>query len=188
MRGWVIFGISVVFALFFTINPVFADSVDTSDQISISKDLENNSVAQDILKKIEKSKRWIAQIEQRNFEKLERQKELEQKRAAVLQSLQKDLKKWENLWGYYTFDKILERALEKSPAKDTASIYDHPLKFTASKINAGRDALHKVLLQGGGPEDARNAFVNAAKITRAEMISANSLLNIINNNAYYNQQ
>ncbi len=189
MVGLVILGISVVFVLFFAINPVFAqESVDVSDQITISKDLENNPVAQDILKKIEKSKRWISQIEQRNFEALERQKELEEKRAEVLQFLEKDLKKWEKLWGYYTFDKMLERALENSPAKDTSSIYDHPLKFTASKINAGRDALHKVLQEGGGPEEARDAFVNAAKITRAEMISANSLFNVIHNNAYYNQQ
>jgi len=189
MVGLVILGISVIFALFFAINPVFAqESVDVSDQITISKDLENNPVAQDILKKIEKSKRWISQIEQRNFEALERQKELEEKRAEVLQFLEKDLKKWEDLWGYYTFDKMLERALENSPAKDTTSIYDHPLKFTASKINAGRDALHKVILEGGGPEEARDAFVNAAKITRAEMISANSIYNIIHNNAYYNQQ
>jgi len=84
MKGWMILGISVVLALFFAINPVFADSVDTSKQITLSKDLQNNPVAQDILKKIEKSKRWIAQIEQRNFEESERQKELEQKRAAVL--------------------------------------------------------------------------------------------------------
>jgi len=62
------------------------------------------------------------------------------------------------------------------------------LKFTASKINAGRDALHKVLLEGGGPEEARTAFVNAAKITREEMAYANSLYNVLQNNAYYNQQ
>ena len=60
-------------------------------------------------------------IEQRNFEDSQRQAELEQKRAEVLQSLEDDLKKWEELWGYYTFDNVLERALENSPAKDTSS-------------------------------------------------------------------
>ena len=83
---------------------------------------------------------------------------------------------------------MLERALEDSSVKDTDSIYDHPIKFTASKINAGRDALHKVLLEGGGPEEARDAFVNAAKITREEMFAVNSIFNVINNDAYYNQQ
>jgi len=130
-----ILGISIVFTLFFAINPIFAqESVDTSEQITLSGDLQNNPVAQDILKKIEKSKRWITQMEQRNFEAQERQKELEQKRAEVLQSLEKDLKKWEELWGYYTFDKMLERTLENNPANNTSTIYDHPLKFTGSKI------------------------------------------------------
>ena len=189
MGGLTILGISIVFALFFAISPVFAqESVDMSKQITLSGDLKNNPIAQDILKKIEKSKRWIAQMEQRNFETQERQKELEEKRTEVLQILEKDLKKWEDLWGYYTFDKILERVLENSPANSTSTIYDHPLKFTASKINAGRDALHKVLLEGGGPEEARTAFVNAAKITREEMVYANSLYNVLQNNAYYNQQ
>ena len=178
----------VLATVFFTIFINVAYAQTTEQQVTLSGDLQNNPVAQDILKKIEKSKRWIEQIQQRDFEELERQKELEQKRAEVLQSLEKDLKKWEDLWGYYTFDKMLERSLQNNPANTTSSIYDHPLKFTASKINAGRDALHQVLLEGGGPEEARDAFVDAAKITRAEMITVNSLYNVIQNNAYYNQQ
>ncbi|MGY5148389.1 MAG: hypothetical protein ACW9W4_10365 [Candidatus Nitrosopumilus sp. bin_7KS] len=188
MDGQVILGIGVVFALFFVLNPAFAQEPITSEQITISEDIKNNPVAQDILKKIEKSKRWIAQLEQRNFETLEKQKELEEKRAEVRQILDEKLKKWEELWEYYTFDKMFERALENSPAKDTDTIYDHPLKFTASKINAGRDALHKSILEGKGPEEARDAFVNAAKMTREEMLAANSIYNVLSGNAYYNQQ
>ncbi|QDI88380.1 hypothetical protein Nisw_01940 [Candidatus Nitrosopumilus sp. SW] len=175
---------SIFFTIFF--NSVYAQTPE--DQITLSGDLQNNPVAQDILKKIEQSKKWIAQIEQRNFENSKRQLELEQKRAEVLQSLEDDLRKWEELWSYYTFDNVLERALENSPAKDTSSIYDHPLKFTASKIDAGREALQKIILEGGSPEQARDAFTKAAKITRAEMLSVNALYNVLNNNAYYNQQ
>lgn len=178
------FAVGVFFTIFF--NSAYAQTV--GDQTTLSGDLQNNPVAQDILKKIEQSKKWIAQIEKRSFENSQRELELEQKRAEVLQSLQSDLRKWEELWGYYTFDNMLERALENHPAKDTDSIYDHPLKFTASKTDAGREALQKVILDGGSPEEARDAFVKAAKITRAEMLSANALYNILNNNAYYNQQ
>ncbi len=166
---------------------VYAETM-IDKQTTLTGDLENNPVAQDILEKIEKSKHWIEQLQQRDFETAKKQKELESKRAEVLQYLENDLKKWEELWGYYTFDSVLERALENSTAKDTDSIYDHPLKFTASKISSGRIALQTVLEQGGTPEEARDAFVNAAKITRAEMLSANSIYNILNNNAYYNQQ
>lgn len=182
-------GVFVVFAFAFALNPVFGQSdVETSEQTTLSKDLENNPTAQDILAKIEKNKKWIANLQERNFEQSERQRELEEKRAEVLVNLQEDLKKWEELWEYSTFDKMLERALENSPAKETDSIYDHPLKFTASKINAGRNALQMVIQNGGGPEEARDAFVNAAKITKAEMISANAIFNILSNKAYYNQQ
>ena len=168
-------------------NFAYAETM-TGEQTTLSGNLQNNLVAQDILEKIEKSKRWIEKLQQRNFEATEKQKELEVKRTEVLQYLENDLKKWEELWGYYTFDNMLERALENSPAKNTDSIYDHPLKFTASKITAGHIALQNVLENGGTPEQARDAFVDAAKITRAEMLSANSIYNILNNNAHYNQQ
>jgi len=166
---------------------VYAETL-TSNQTTLSGDLTNNPTAQEILEKIEKSKRWIEKLQQKNFVSIEKQKELESKRAKVLDYLQNDLKKWEELWGYYTFDSMLERALENSPARDTDSIYDHHLKFTASKISAGRIALQNVLENDGTPEEARTAFVEAAKITRSEMMSANILFNVLNNNAYYNQQ
>ena len=181
-------GYMLVIGVFFTFFLNSANAQTVGDQTTLSGELQNNPVAQDILKKIEQSKKWIAKIEQRNFEDSQRQLELEQKRAEVLQSLEDDLRKWEELWGYYTFDNVLERALENSPAKDTSSIYDHPLKFTASKINSGKEALQKVILEGGSSEQARDAFVKAAKITRAEMVSVNAFYNILNNNAYYNQQ
>ena len=178
----------VVLAVALSIIFIPVAHAQTSNQVTLSGDLTNNPTAQDILDKIEKSKKWIAKIQERNFEASERQRELEEKRVEVLQHLNADLKKWEDLWGYYTFDKMLERALEDSPAKHTDTIYDHPLKFTASKINAGRAALAQVVENGGGPEDARDAFANAAKITHAEMIYANAISNVLNGNAYYNQQ
>ena len=186
MVSWVIVVLTIVVSLGFA-NSVHAETL-TGEQTTLSGDLENNPTAQDILEKIEKSKRWIEKLQQRNFETTQKQKELESKRAEVLDYLEKDLRKWEELWGYYTFDNMLERALENNPAKNTDSIYDHPLKFTASKISAGRVALQNVLEDGGTPEQARDAFVNAAKITRAEMLSVNSIYNVLQNNAYYNQQ
>ena len=159
-----------------------------SNQQTISDDIANNPLAQEILEKIEKSKRWIENIQKRNSENLEKQKEIEEKRAEVLKHLEDDLKKWEDLWESYTFDSKLERTLANHPANSTDTIYDHPLKFTASKINAGRAALSEVIENGGGPEEARNAFVKAAKISRAELISANALYNVLSGNAYYNQQ
>ena len=54
--------------LSFASHDVFAQIV-TSEQKTLSGDLSNNPVAQDILKKIEQTKQWIADLEQREYEK-----------------------------------------------------------------------------------------------------------------------
>jgi hypothetical protein len=53
---------------------------------------------------------------------------------------------------------------------------------------AGRDALQQVLDQGGNAIQARQAYAEAAKIKRSEMIDVNALLNVKYNLALYNQQ
>ena len=69
MDGWVILGISAVFTLFFAINPAFAQTFDdTSEQITFSRDLQNNPIAQDILKKIEQTKKMIEELKQKEYE------------------------------------------------------------------------------------------------------------------------
>lgn len=146
----------------------------TSEQKTLSGDLENDPLAQDILAKIEKTKKWIQGIEKLKT----KQKELE-KRAETLASLQKDLKTWEKLWEEFTFEYQFEQK---------TGIFWSQYNFTNSKILAGRAALEEVLSQGGGPEEARSAYVDAAKIKRSELLIANSLINIKHGFAYYNQQ
>jgi hypothetical protein len=45
------------------------NSPDTSKQTTLSGDLANNPLAQDILEKIEQTKQWIADLEEREYEK-----------------------------------------------------------------------------------------------------------------------
>ncbi|NIP62058.1 MAG: hypothetical protein GWN01_11805, partial [Nitrosopumilaceae archaeon] len=69
MKGMEIFGLLIGMVIIFTFSPAFAQSNDvyTSNQTTLSKDLQNNPVAQEILKKIEQTKQWIAELEQRNY-------------------------------------------------------------------------------------------------------------------------
>ena len=48
--------------------------------------------------------------------------------------------------------------------------------------------MHDVILSGGSPEDARDAYFESAKITREEMFAVNVLFNVHHDLAYYNQQ
>ena len=181
---------AITFAsLIFVFNPVFAqESVDTSEQTTLSKDLENNPLAQEILQKIEQSKKWIAELEQRNYEQLEAQKELEAKRSHALEKLKQDLAEWEKLWDYYSPRNSFERFVDKIPSSDVQGVFWDQFEFTEMKTNAGQEALKKVIANGGSLSEARQAYHKAAETKRIELIEANSLFNVNHNLAYYNQQ
>ena len=180
-----------IFTTSIVILPIYAQTdndVVTSEQFTLSDDLANNPLAQDILKKIEQTKKWIAELEQRNYEQLEKQKELEEKRTQALAKLNEDLKEWEKLWEYYSPRNSFERFVDKIPDSQVQSVFWDQFEFKEQKVKAGRDALKKVISNGGSLQEARQAYLTAAETKRIELIEANSQFNVRHNLAYYNQQ
>ena len=165
-----------------------AENTITDEQVTLSEDLENNPLAQDILRKIEQTKKWIAELEQRNYEQLEKQREIEEKRQQSLIKLSQDLKEWEKLWEYYSPKKSYERFIDKIPDSQVQEVFWDQFEFKEQKVKAGRDALKKVKAEGGSMQEARQAYIAAAETKRIELIEANSQFNVQNNLAYYNQQ
>ena len=164
------------------------DDATANGQITLSEDLANNPLAQDILKKIEQTKKWIAELEERNYEQLEKQRELEAKRKQSLAKLNQDLKEWERLWDYYSPRNSYERFVEKISDSQVQEVFWDQFEFKEQKVKAGRDALKKVIADGGSLRDARQAYLAAAETKRIELIEANSQFNVKHNLAYYNQQ
>ena len=170
-----------------TVNDDNSDVVIFDENI-LSGDLANNPVAQDILKKIEQTKRWIAELEERNYEQLEKQKELDEKRLQALESLENDLKEWELLWEFYSPRNSFERFVDTVPNFQVKEVFWDQFEFKEQKVKAGRAALKEVISNGGSLEQARQAYLVAAETKRIELIEANSQFNVRHNLAYYNQQ
>ena len=164
------------------------NDVATSEQTTLSKDLTNNPVAQDILKKIEQTKKWIKELEDRKYEELQAKVELEAKRTQALEKLNQDLKEWESLWEYYSprnsFSRFVD-TVQDTPVKD---VFWDQFEFHQMKVDAGRQALKTVIANGGSLSEARQAYHIAAETKRIELIEANSIFNVNHNLAYYNQQ
>lgn len=183
---------SIIYACLFglmiiSVNYSFAQS-ETSEQVTLSGDLANNPVAQDILKKIEQTKKWIKELEEKNYEALEAKKELETKRAQALEKLNQDLSEWEALWEYYSPKNSFSRFVDKVEEPQVKEVFWDQFEFQQIKVDAGRDALKKVLANGGSLKEARQAYHKAAETKRIELIEANSIFNVNHNLAYYNQQ
>ena len=162
--------------------------VSISEDIVLSEDLANDPVAQDILKKIEQTKKWIEELEQRNYEQLEKQKELDEKRSQALASLQQDLKEWELLWEYYSPRNSFERFVDTVSNSQVKEVFWDQFEFKEQKVKAGRDAFKEVITNDGTREKALQAYITAAETKRIELIEANSQFNVRHNLAYYNQQ
>ena len=169
-------------------NAQTGNDITTNEQVILSDDLANNPLAQDILKKIEQTKKWIAELEERNYEQLEKERELEEKRQQSLAKLNQDLKEWEVLWDYYSPRNSYERFVDKIPDSQVQEVFWDQFEFKEQKVKAGRDALKKVIADGGSLRDARQAYLAAAETKRIELIEANSQFNVKHNLAYYNQQ
>ena len=159
-----LFGLMVI-----SLNYSFAQS-ETSEQVTLSGDLANNPVAQDILKKIEQTKKWIKELEEKNYEALEAKKELEAKRAQALEKLNQDLNEWEALWEYYSPKNSFSRFVDKVQEPQVKEVFWDQFEFHQIKVDAGRDALKKVLANGGSLKEARQAYLKAAETKRIELI------------------
>lgn len=190
MSKTLLVSIFVVFTVMtlFSSNSAFAQTnAITSKQTTLSKNLENDPLAQDILRKIEMTKQWIADLEKRNYEKLQAQKILEEKRTSALERLNEDLKEWENLWSEYSSRPAFERFVAKKPSSVQGVFWDQ-FEFKELRVNAGKEALKKVIADGGTLAAARQAYNKAAETKRIELIELNSQFNVKHNLAYYKQQ
>jgi hypothetical protein len=156
------------------------NTIDTSDQTTLSGNLENNPVAQDILKKIEQTKRWIVELEKRNYDLLEPQRELNEKREQVLKILQQDLIEWEAMWEEYSPRNAYAKFVDKKPEWIQGVFWDQ-FEFTESKAEAGKIAFNQVKYNGGTFLEARQAYFNAAESRYIELIAVNRDYNVKNN-------
>ena len=191
-----VFGLMIIlvftFALGATVSTSYAqttsDELTTNEQVTLSEDLANNPLAQDILRKIEQTKKWIAELEERDYDRLEKQRELEEKRQQSLAKLNQDLKEWESLWDYYSPKNSYERFVNKILDSQIQEVFWDQFEFKEQKVKAGRDAFKQALDDGGSRRDALQAYLVAAETKRIELIDANSQFNVRHNLAYYNQQ
>jgi hypothetical protein len=174
--------------MFISINSAFAQSLESGEQVTLSGDLANNPVAQDILKKIEQTKKWIKELEAKNYATLESKKELDAKRAQALAQLNQDLNEWESLWEYYSPKNSFSRFVDKVQNPQVQGVFWDQFEFHQMKVDAGREALKKVIANGGSLSEARQAYLSAAETKRIELIEVNSMFNVNHNLAYYNQQ
>ena len=161
--------------------------LDSEKQITFSDNLLNDPAAQDILKKIEQTKKMIAELEEKEYEKNQARENLEKMREMSVKSLNQKLSEWERLWEKHSSRNAFDSFVNKKPEYVQGVFWDQ-FEFKEKKINEGRIAMNQVLTNGGSMQDARDAYHKAASTKKIELIEMNAQFNVKHNLAYYGQQ
>ena len=161
--------------------------LDSEEQITFSDNLLNDPVAQDILKKIEQTKKMITELEEKEYEKNQAQENLEKIREMSVKSLNQKLSEWERLWEKHSSRNAFDSFVNKKPEYVQGVFWDQ-FEFKEKKIKEGRIAMNKVLTNGGTMQDAKDAYHKAASTKKIELIEMNAQFNVKHNLAYYGQQ
>lgn len=163
------------------------EDVSISEQFTFTDDLLLDPIAQDLLKKIEQTRKRIAELEQKEYEDNQAKQQLEEMRKLSLERLQQDLEEWERLWEKHSSRNAFESFVSKKPEYVRGVFWDQ-FEFKEQKVKAGREALKQVLLDGGSMQEARQAYYKAAQTKKIELIEMNAQFNVKHNLAYYGQQ
>ena len=161
--------------------------LDSEKQITFSDNLLNDPAAQDILKKIEQTKKMIAELEEKEYGKNQARENLEKMREMSVKSLNQKLSEWERLWEKHSSRNAFDSFVNKKPEYVQGVFWDQ-FEFKEKKINEGRIAMNQVLTNGGSMQDARDAYHKAASTKKIELIEMNAQFNVKHNLAYYGQQ
>ena len=165
----------------------YAQTPSDSAPVAFSDNLLNDPVAQDILKKIEQTKKMIAELEQKEYEKNQAQENLQLMRDMSVQRLLQDLDEWERLWEKHSSRNAFDEFVSKKPSYVQGVFWDQ-FEFKEQKVNAGRIAMNQVLTNGGTVQDARSAYNDAASTQKIELIEMNAQSNIRHNLASHEEQ
>ncbi len=161
--------------------------LSSEEQITLSGNLLNDPIAQDILKKIEQTKKMIEELKQKEYEQNQAKENLEKVRKLSIERLNQKLDEWERLWEKHSSKNSFDRFVNKKPSWVQGVFWDQ-FEFKEQKVNAGRSAMNQILTNGGTMEDAKNAYIKAASTQRIELIEMNAQFNVKHNLAYYKEQ
>jgi len=170
---------SVLAALIVVTNFGFAWAETTSETNTIlaTDSIKKDPTAMKILENIELFKQRYAAIQQKQQLQAEHNKFIEDQRRIANQYLQSDLAGIDNGNNLET-PKNAYAAFVTHVGNSAQGLFWDEFSFMQQKVQAARDAMNKVLKNGGTMEEAMQAYNDAAAIHKDQLVSINKNLNV----------
>lgn len=159
------------FVIISTISPSFADEIKASDQI------KKNPAMMDMLKKIELSKKILAQLQEGR--KIDNTKALQMQeiRNKVKASLDEQVNRMNKDFETYNSQNAFARFVSKKPA-EIQPIYKSMFDYQQEKINSAKAERDRILAGGGKFQDAWDAYNKISATKKVKLVQLNKDYNI----------
>lgn len=168
------FALLMLFSGMYSIQHAFAD--DTKNEfIPVASDrIKNDPFLVKILENMEQSKKEFSDIQQQNIQK----QLIDDQRSMAKSIAEKELRQMFKDNEDFTPLNSFNRFLDKVSNDETKIIFQGLFDYKEDRVNAARNAMKEVFKNGGSLLNARNAYHEAAKIPRVDMIQLVQDLNI----------
>lgn len=154
----------------YTVAPPFSISLS-------EEDMKNNPIAYKIFLHKLKLEQQLADVEQGQAESNDWQLFIEEQRRIAAEKLEADIVEDNPGYGVYSGWR-LDAFLDKFDFNDPLKIlFSTQLNYTLQKFDDARNAMLTVIENGGTWEEARQAYLDAASVSRAELEIINENLN-----------
>ncbi|MDH5698176.1 MAG: hypothetical protein OEY54_06585, partial [Nitrosopumilus sp.] len=140
----------------------------------------NNSISQDILAKIELSKKQFLQAKEIENKRNAQQELIKEQREIAQKSLKQELQRMEKTYEGFSPKNAFAKYVSNLNVTNNEIFWDQ-FDYLQTKITLARDARDSVLKQGGTFSDAMKQYVQYAKMSKIEMQSIVRELNIKHN-------
>lgn len=140
----------------------------------------NNSISQDILAKIELSKKQFLQAKEIENKRNAQQEFINEQREIAQKSLKQELQRMEKTYEGFSPKNAFAKYVSNLNVTNNEIFWDQ-FDYLQTKITLARDARDSVLKQGGTFFDAMKQYVQYAKMPKIEMQNIVRELNIKHN-------
>lgn len=142
------------------------------------KAVQSSPVAQNILQKIEESKKILADLQSHKPVVTEQQKFVEEQRALAKAKLAQDMESMNKKYEGLTPKNSFATFVSKVNGTAQQSLYWDQFNYMDAKIRAAMDAKNSILQSGGTFKTAQQTFTAYASVTRTDMVKFVSDANI----------
>jgi hypothetical protein len=166
----------MILSLFAILNTTQIFAIE-SDEIKATEKIKNNPTMMQILKKIEQSKKILAEIQEGKKIQIQQNKAIQEARNIANTRLNEEMDRMNKDNEPFTSQNAFAKFVSKKPS-EIQGIYVSMFNYQQDKIKSAQNIRDQILAGGGKTKDAWDTYYKNSATSRVQMISLNKDFNV----------